>query len=165
LTQYPTPSLRRRFRRSTNAPWETEEWADLTIKESQSFLAALIYAIDNPWLYINDSIADNDTGYGHIKGRPEGWTAYYPSVEWTGIMDTKGRVILNDDSRRWHTSDHEKNPKTLFTGINRIGVVFRVIRDQFPDPTWNKDRSRWKATKLNAEPNASVNGSKPARSE
>lgn len=132
-----TASLQRRFRRSTNASWEAEEWTGLTVAESQSFLASLIYAIDHPWLYVNDNIAERPAGnlIGHIKGRPKEWSDYYPSVKWTGIRDSKGRVIIYDDAQRWHTSDHEKNPKTSFSGINNMGVVFRVIRDQFPDPT------------------------------
>ena len=133
-----TATLRRKYHRTTNAPWEAEDWKGLTIEESRLFLASLIYAIDNPWLYVDDSIAEQPGGnapslIGHIKGRPKDWSDYYPGVEWTGIMDPEGHVIINDDVWSWHTSDYAKH-KTSLADNSCIGVVFRVIRDRFPDP-------------------------------
>jgi hypothetical protein len=145
-----TATLKRRYHRPTDASgsnwfhpqWITEKWEGLTVEESQSFLASVIYAIDNPWVYSDDEIQID----GHIKGRPKQWTDYYPSVKWTGILDSEGRVLINDDVWDYHTTDSSglMTGKYKFPGLDGdIGVIFRVVRDQFPDPIWDKKRSRW----------------------
>ncbi len=40
----------------TRASWVFETWEAPKIEECQPFLASLIYAIDNPWLFKNDSL-------------------------------------------------------------------------------------------------------------
>jgi len=138
-------SLTRRYHRATGTPWQSEEWEGLTVQEAHSALASLIYAIDNPWVYADDTLADNRTGLiKGIKGRPKEWSNYYPSVSWSGVMDTDGRVLINDDVWSWHATDRRERRSSL---DYPIGVVFRVIRDRFPDPSWKATRSKWKAVK------------------
>ena len=147
-------SLKRRYHRNTNEPWTAEEWKGLTVAESQSFLASLIYAIDNPWLYANDRLAEPQSPHaiGHIRGRPKEWTDYYPCVTWTGVTDSKGRVIINDDVWAWYTTDFEKCKVPRLDSA--IGVAFRAFRDLFPDPTWKPELSRWTSTGTNVEARA-----------
>jgi hypothetical protein len=141
-------TLRRRYQSYSGAPWVSEEWKGLTIAESQSFLASLLYAIDNPWIYVNDSLAVeprasfNFAGMGSVKGRPKRWSTYYPSVQWSGILDAEGRVLVNDDPYDWHSEDREAERTLDYP----VGVAFRVIRDVFPDPTWKPLQSRWEAS-------------------
>ena len=75
--------------------------------------------------------------------------AYYPGVHWTGILDPEGHVLINDDVWSWHTTDWEPiargERKTMLD--YPLGVVFRVIRDRFPDPAWKPEVSRWVSDK------------------
>src|ERR1700722_2372726 len=68
-----TAILSRRYRPGRNAKWVSEDWEGLTFEQAQSFLACLIYAIDNPWLYCDDKLAAprERGGHDHIKGRPD----------------------------------------------------------------------------------------------
>ena len=114
----------------------------------QSTLAVLIYAIDNPWFFGDDKLCEvsekpDGTKRESIRGRPEAWTAYYPRYEWTGILDAEKRVLINHDPWSGDTIDFQMGGKTdLDEGP--FGIVFRIIRDLFPDPSWNPDLSRWK---------------------
>jgi hypothetical protein len=96
-------------------------------------------------VYYDDKLAAprEHGGHDHIKGRPDEWSNYYPGVEWTGILDSEGRILINDDVWSWHTIDVKDRRMPMLD--YPIGVVFRVFRDQFSDPTWNKARSRWKS--------------------
>jgi hypothetical protein len=153
---------RRRYQRSSRALWEAEQWNDLSVKEAQSFLASLIYAIDNPWIYADDALADGGKHTpptiprstfppeGSIVGRPKEWSAYYPDVHWTGILDPEGHVLINDDVWNWHTTDLESLREGKTSLDYPLGVVFRVIRDRFPDPAWKPERSRWSKDQLNS---------------
>ena len=68
-----------------------------------------------------------------------------------GIDRTTGDPVflINDDVWNWHTTDFKAHPKTSFDYL--IGVVFRVVRDEFPDPTWNKAKSRWMKVEMEME--------------
>ncbi|PQO26243.1 hypothetical protein [Blastopirellula marina] len=137
--------LRRRYKTGgiLEHPWTHEVWEDFTREEATQFLAALLYAIDNPWFYRGDEIGDDR---GHIRGRPAAWSTYYPGYEWTGILDADKRVIINHDPWHWHTVYYPRNDD-LFrsTSLDYVfGVLFRVVRDKFPDPSWIPERSRWK---------------------
>ncbi|WP_145384889.1 hypothetical protein [Stieleria neptunia] len=141
--------LKRRYRIGHGWPggtdWINEEWNDLTYAETQEFLATLTYAVDNPWLFLGDQFANVDTDsrlrIGSVRGRPNKWSNYYPGVEWSGILDRKGNVIMNDDPWSWHTNDFDGFGKTMFD--DTIGIAFRVFRDAFPDPTYRPKESRW----------------------
>ena len=144
-------SLRRRYRTGWMDPepaWTHEEWREFSRKEADHFLASLIYLIDNPWFYSRDKISESEDGdarskIGHIRGRPKAWTDYHPGYEWTGILDADQRVIINHDPWNWDSIDHELGPKTSLDG-GAFGIVFRLVRDLFPDPSWDSDSSRWK---------------------
>ena len=147
--------LRRQYRHgwSGRAPWTHEVWKDFSREEAEQFLAALIYAIDHPWFYADDQLADRDEFegllIGSINGRPGEWSDYYPFCDWTGIQDANQRVLINHDPWNWDTIDHNLAGKTSLDG-GAFGVVFRVVRDLFPDPTFNAAKSRWK--KVDAKP-------------
>lgn len=157
-------SLGRNYRRRTAASWEAEKWAELSVAEAQSFLATLIYAIDNPWLYVDDNfnVPAKDRGLGQVNGRPSEWVSYYASVDWTGILDSADRVLINDDVWVWHTTNYQKH-KTHLDSPN--GVVFRVVRDRFPDPSWSATGSRWRAVGLGPKAEGPATGSRPNRSD
>jgi hypothetical protein len=145
-----TCSLRRRYRTGWmgKEPWTHEVWQEFSHKEADHFLASLIYLIDNPWFFSRDELSETEGGdkqakIGHIRGRPEAWTDYYPGYEWTGILDADQRVIINHDPWNWDTIDHDLGPKTSLDG-GAFGIVFRLVRDLFPDPSWDSDSSRWK---------------------
>ena len=155
-------TLRRRYRTGWmgKEAWTHEEWRDFTPDEAGHFLASLIYLIDNPWFYGRDELSEpgegEDSGeqhrIGHILGRPEAWTDYYPGYEWTGILDADQQVIINHDPWNWDTIDHELGPATILDG-GAFGIVFRLVRDLFPDPSWDPDSSRWKRMEPEAEGN------------
>jgi hypothetical protein len=142
-------SLQRRYRTGWmgKEDWTHEVWQDLTQEEATNFVASLIYLIDNPWFYGDDELSEvsekGERVMEHIRGRPEAWTDYYPGYEWTGILDSDQRVIINHDPWNWHTIDHKLSPKTSLDG-GAFGLVFRVVRDLFPDPSWIPSKSRWK---------------------
>lgn len=124
--------------------WKHEEWKDFTFHEAQEFLAMIIYSIDNPWLYANESIVSDSNKeplIGSIRGRPTEWSNYYPHVEWSGILDASNNVIINDDVWSWHTNDYDRFEQTMFD--EPIGVAFRVVLNAFPDPTVSPAHSRW----------------------
>lgn len=143
-------SLRRRYRTGWmgKEDWTHEIWQDFTHDEAANFLASLIYLIDNPWFFSRDELSETQDGddqpkIGHIRGRPEAWTDYYPGYEWTGILDADQKVIINHDPWNWDTVDHDLGPKTSLDG-GAFGIVFRLVRDMFPDPSWDDESSRWK---------------------
>ncbi len=157
--------LRRRYRRQIlDESWTREEWNDLTREEANDFYAMLIYAIDHPWLYKDDpwmvtyyeTIEGKEYGRSHVRGRGEQWTTLYSGTSWSGIRNAKGHVIINEDPSSWHSD----NPRYNFLGSPESvgkkgsvvdgpwlegysGVVFRVVRDCFPDPAWKPNESRW----------------------
>jgi len=141
--------LRRQYRTGWmgKEDWTYEVWKDLSQEEAAHFLASLIYAIDNPWFFGDDEISevedkDAEIKIGTILGRPKEWTDYYPGYDWTGILDVDQRVIINHDPHNWNTFDHKLGgTRDLDEGF---GVVFRLVRDLFPDPSWDPDSSRWK---------------------
>lgn len=143
-----TCSLQRRYRTGLKgkAGWTHEVWEDFSREEATHFIASLIYAIDNPWFFGNDAYSQasekKERKIGHIRGRPEAWITYYPSYEWSGILDRDQKVIINHDPWNWNTIDHELGKKTSLDGA--FGLVFRVVRDLFPDPSWIPSKSRWK---------------------
>ncbi len=148
--------LRRRYRTGWmgDGQWTHEIWQSFSRKEANHFLASLIYLIDNPWFLASDELSEVEDGKertktGHIRGRPAAWTDYYPGYEWTGILDANQNVIISHDPCDWDTIDHKLGPKTSLDG-GAFGVVFRLVRDLFPDPSWDPDSSRWK--KMNADP-------------
>jgi hypothetical protein len=150
-------SLQRRYRTGWmgKGKWTHEVWQDFTPDEAAHFLASLIYLIDNPWFFSRDELSEakegeNQPKIGHIQGRPEAWTDYYPGYEWTGILDADKRVIINHDPWNWDTIDHDLGSKTSLDG-GAFGIVFRLVRDLFPDPSWDPDTSRWK--RVESEPN------------
>lgn len=143
--------LRRRYRTgwAGKGEWTHELWRDLARDEADLFFCSLIYSIDNPWFFGRDQISESDkpgedNTIKGIHGRPEAWTNYYPSVKWSGILDEDGFVILNHDPWRWHSLDHKMGGETSLD--EPIGVVFRLVRDLFPDPSWDPDSSRWAKT-------------------
>ncbi len=143
-------SLKRRYRSGWpgRAPWTHEEWQGFSSEEAVHFLACLIYSIDNPWFYASDQLAqtndrDKRVRITHLRGRPEAWTNYQARCKWTGILDGDGRVIINHDPWHWNSFDHEMGPKTKLDE-GSFGVVFRLVRDLFPDPSWSPEDSRWK---------------------
>lgn len=149
-------SLRRRYRTGSmgKESWTQEIWQGFSHEEADHFLASLIYSIDNPWFYAHDELSEIEKGdktaiVGHIRGRPKAWVNYYPSYTWTGILDADQRVIINHDPWSWDTIDHDLGPKTSLDG-GAFGIVFRLVRDLFPDPSWNSHSSRWK--RAEAEP-------------
>jgi hypothetical protein len=153
-------SLRRRYRTGWmgKEPWIHEVWQDFSHSEADHFIASLIYLIDNPWFYSHDDLSitedgDNQAKIGHILGRPEAWSNYYPGYKWTGILDPDQRVIINHDPWSWDTIDYNLGPKTMFDD-GGFGIVFRLVRDIFPDPSLDPDASRWKR----AEPPRISNG-------
>lgn len=123
--------------------WKHEEWKDLTYDEAQEFLAMIIYAVDNPWLFANESIVRGRSKdeIGSIRGRPRVWSNYWPHVSWTGILDASGNIVVNDDVWDWESSDYDRYNKTRVDGT--IGVAYRVLLKAFPDPSWRPSRSRW----------------------
>lgn len=140
-------SLRRRYRTGQmgERDWTNEEWQRFSQEDANHFLASLIYLIDNPWFYARDELAEKEPeggGIGHIRGRPRAWINYYPGYEWTGIIAADQQVIINHDPKHWDTIDHELGSKTSLDG--GVGIVFRLIRDLFPDPSWIPSKSRWK---------------------
>ena len=144
-----TCSLRRRYRTGWmgKGSWTHEIWEDFSREEAAHFLAVLIYAIDNPWFYGNDKLSEasekKEGKIGHIRGRPEVWTNYYPSYEWSGILDEDQKIIINHDPWNWDTIDYQLAKQTRLDGW-AFGLVFRVVRDLFPDPSWIASKSRWK---------------------
>jgi hypothetical protein len=110
-------------------------------------MASLIYAIDNPWFFGDDEFSEEsekeERKVGHIRGRPEAWTTYYPFCKWSGIFDEDQKIIINHDPWNWDTIDHELGKQTSLDG-GTFGLVFRIVRDLFPDPSWIPSRSRWK---------------------
>jgi hypothetical protein len=154
--------LRRCYRRphmQGESDWVWEEWKDFSHKEANHFLASLIYLIDNPWFFSRDKLSevedgDKQTKIKHIRGRPVKWTNDYPSCKWTGILDSGQRVIINHDPSGWDTVDYELGPKTDLDDTS-VGVVFRLVRDIFPDPSFDPDSSRWKH--LDVAPNKKEN--------
>lgn len=156
--------IRRRYNFSWfgDGPWTREEWKDFSREEADQFLAMLIYAIDNPWMYAGDYWADEyDTEESdipnlrgaHVRGRDERWTTLYSSVEWSGILDQRGRVLINDDNPQSHSTDppdinamiKAHNERSPWMGID-LGLAFAVVRDCFPDPSWKPEKSRWERT-------------------
>jgi len=143
-------SLRRRYRTGWmgKGDWTHEIWQDFTRDEAANFMASLIYLIDNPWFFSRDELSEAQDGedqskIGHIRGRPEAWTDYYPGYDWTGILDANQKVIINHDPWNWDTIDHDLGPKTSLDG-GAFGIVFRLVRDMFPDPSWDDESSRWR---------------------
>ncbi len=143
--------LKRRYR--TGDPsrwtWTHEVWTEFTRKEADHLIATLIYAIDNPWFFAGDEFSEPIDKKGkvkvtHIRGRPKEWLNYYPSYEWSGIRNADQRVLINHDPWTWHCIDYNVTEKTSLNGV--FGVVFRVVRDLFPDPSWMPSESRWKKT-------------------
>lgn len=126
--------------------WTYEAWAGFSREEAANFLAVLIYAIDNPWFYGDDKFSapssNEERKIDHIRGRPEAWSTYYHGYEWSGILDADQRVIINHDPWNWNTTDKGLGPKRMLDG-GVFGVVFRVVRDLFPDPSWEPSGSRW----------------------
>jgi len=152
--------LRRRYRTGWmgKSEWTHEVWEDFSREEAAHFVASLIYSIDNPWFYGDDEFSapseKKERKIGHIRGRPEAWTTYYPSYEWSGILDEDQKVIINHDPWNWDTIDYELGTKTGLDG-GAFGLVFRIVRDLFPDPSWIPSKSRWKkldAHKQQGEP-------------
>lgn len=138
--------LTRKFRHGwpDQSEWKYEEWKDITFQEAQDFLTMVIYSIDNPWLYSNESFVSDRNGkrlIGSVRGRPKEWSNYYPRVEWSGILDGANNVIINDDVWSWHTNDYDRFDKTMFN--ETIGVAYRVVLNAFPDPTVSAANSRW----------------------
>lgn len=144
-----TCSLKRRYRTGWmgKESWTHEVWEDFSREEAANFIAALLYAIDNPWFFGDDEFSEasekEERKIGHIRGRPEAWTTYYPSYEWSGILDDDQKVIINHDPWHWDTIDHELGKNTSLDG-GAFGLVFRLVRDLFPDPSWIPSKSRWK---------------------
>jgi hypothetical protein len=143
-------SLMRRFRTggTDKNSWTREVWRDFSRKEADHFFASLVYLIDNPWFFASDELSASEDGeepskIGQIRGRPKAWTDYYPSCEWTGILDADKRIVINHDPRNWDSIDHALGPKTSLDG-GGLGIVFRLVRDLFPDPSWDAESSRWK---------------------
>lgn len=139
--------------------WTQEVWENFSREEAAHFIAALIYAIDNPWFYGGDEFSEasekKERKMHHVRGRPEAWTVYYPSCEWTGILDQDQKVIINHNPWSWNSIDPELGKKTSLDG-GAFGLVFRLVRDFFPDPSWIPSRSRWKkvdAPKIPADRN------------
>lgn len=158
--------LRRRYNFSyfAEGPWRHEEWQDFSREEADQFLAMLIYAIDNPWIYAGDrwaedymeiEIAGRKMKLAHVRGRGERWTTLYSSAKWSGILDEHGQVLVNDDSPRSHTTTHPDvnamikawNERDTWMGTH-LGLAFAVVRDCFPDPSWKPGESRWECTDL-----------------
>ena len=160
-------SLQRRYRTGWmgKEDWTHEIWQDFTHEEATNFLASLIYSIDNPWFYGDDELSaaseKKERLVGHIRGRPEAWTNYYPGYEWTGILDANQRVIINHDPWNWDTIDHKLGPKTSLDG-GAFGLVFRVVRDLFPDPSWIPSKSRWKKVDAPKKQGEQGGGGQPA---
>jgi hypothetical protein len=149
-------SLKRRYRTGQlgRGEWTHEEWSDFTQEEAEKFVAAVIYSIDNPWFFASDELSErNDKGedehFGTILGRPEAWTDYYPSCQWSGFLDAEGRVIGNHEPGFWSSLDYQLGPQTALDDPS-VGLVFRIIRDMFPDPSWDPEASRWR--RVNAVP-------------
>lgn len=140
-----TAKLNRRYRRGLD-DWICEEWAGFTRSEADEFLAALIYAIDNPWIYATDVFSETNedaakVNMRYVRGRPEVW-CYYPSVKWTGIVLSGGEILINDDPNDYWEFPTEDAPLCERHALDDgIGVVFRVVRDVFPDPSL--DNSKW----------------------
>ncbi|WP_146393649.1 hypothetical protein [Planctomycetes bacterium CA13] len=139
--------LRRRFRSGwfADKSWIHEEWKNFSLDEAKRFLSTVIYAIDNPWLFADDELtAPNPTKkyqFPIIRGRPMEWGTYYAHVDWSGILGTDGKVIINDDPHTWHNEEDNSFDATSLDGS--IGVVFRVVRDLFPDSSFRPAMSRW----------------------
>ena len=136
-------SLVRVFSTHTNAAAEREEWKDFGYAEAQSYLAALIYLIDNPWLVEEgESVFKVEGRPDHVVGRPKEWTLYYPSIEWTGVLDAEKKVILDDKGGHWHTVNHEAAPITSYQGL---GIPFDLAIQRFPTKEYDPDKARWVA--------------------
>lgn len=128
------------------AEWTHEAWEGFSREEADRFIAVLHYAIDHPWFFGDDPEAEPDVGKEggesrHIRGRPKAWTDYYASDEWTGIQAEDGSVVFNHDPAHWYSLNYEMAGVTELDGA--LGVVFRVVRDLFPDPSWGGEVSRW----------------------
>lgn len=125
--------------------WTRETWKGFSRKDADLFYGVLVYAIDHPWFLARDELSDKQEkespAIGHILKRPEQWTDYYPHVEWPGILDGNRKIIMNHDAWNWLSIDYGMTPKTSFD--EPVGVIFRVIRDLFPDPSYDPDNSRW----------------------
>jgi len=141
--------LRRRYRTGwlEQSKWIHETWEGFSRDEADHFLAALLYAIDNPWFFSADKLENIGSNgkiiEGSIRGRPKPWSTYYPSCQWTGILDQEGHVIINCDPWCWHSVDPNLGKETRLDG-GAFGVVFRVVRNFFPDPSWIPSKSHWK---------------------
>lgn len=157
--------LCRRYRKQVfGKQWTREEWRDFTCNEATQFYAMLIYSIDHPWLYkdapweVRSQVTFNNEQYliSHFLGRGEEWTTLYSGTDWSGILDENGQVIVNDDPWMWHS----QSPRYDYLGVGgdsgtgdnvvdgpwldcRLGVVYLVVLDCFPDPAWKPDESRW----------------------
>lgn len=137
-------SLTRRYQTRSDAPWVNEIWEGLTEEDAESFLAMLVYAVDHPWLNADEKVGKSieDSEIAQINKRPEAWHIYNAWVKWTGILDAQGRVTLNDDPVTWET---QNSSLCQDAGIDEgIGVVYRLILEHFPDPSYDNSLSRWK---------------------
>lgn len=144
-----TCTLKRRY--GTGWPGKAaithEVWAKFTREEADHFLASHIYAIDNPWFYADDESVEesgekDELKFGFIRGRPKAWTAYHPGYDWSGILDTRGSIVINHDPVHWDTIGI-KAARDPFLDHPAFGPVFRLVRDLFPDPSWDPNLSRW----------------------
>lgn len=134
-------SLVRVFTTHTGAPKQREEWKGFTYAEAQGFLAALIYLIDNPWLVEEgESVVEIKGQPSHVMGRPEEWSVYYPSVDWTGVLDKEGKVIIDGAVDHWDTVNHEAAPLTSYQGL---GIPFDLANKRFPTKDYDPERARW----------------------
>lgn len=145
--------LRRRYRTgwANRTVWTHEVWEDFSPVDAERFFAAIVYAIDNPWFFADDELSDREDGseapfMGSIRGRPSDWSDYYPGYEWTGILHGN-QIIINHDPWNWDTIDHSQGKQTSLDCV--FGVVFRVTRDLFPDPSFSPAKSRWKRVETN----------------
>ena len=147
-TSNDSTSLTRKYTygRPGRSDWQYEELRNFSHAEAQEMLAMLIYSVDNPWLYANDSLVVFEKvgkfRIGSIRDRPKTWSNYYPYVKWSGILDSERNVIINDDVWNWHTSDL-KVGKTSFD--ETIGVAYRVALIVCPDSHPRPADSRWNA--------------------
>lgn len=132
--------LSRKYSTKTDGPLTHEVWRDFSRKEADLFVGAVIYAIDNPWFFGMDELMEK--AWGPINGRPKEWIDYYPNFDWSGILDPQGSILINHDPNDWHSIGIIPNDGHPSLDGN-CGVVFRIIRDMFPDPSWDPDKSRW----------------------
>lgn len=86
------------------------------------------------WRRESDKPGDDNTIRG-IHGRQEAWTNYYPSVEWSGILDEGGFLILNHDPWRLGAIARKRRFKTVNEASSDFGAVTRCMGKMPMSPT------------------------------